>query len=566
MKQKKTPKKKKGSALFILTPISLLMVAALVILGAVYFGGDGEPISLTPAPAADVLREEPVPEPSAEPEQTPAPYRPPVLHLDVYSTGGNLDVAVCDGEGTVVPGYGFPLEIYYEDGTSHSVRTDTTGHYYADYLLSGSYIISMPAIDGFVRPDSVRCRVDARQDYRVAPKAGEIVTVNASAEPDGGESPAEDASDTGIDPSWFGVPTVDVRYYRYRYNTDEAGFLLYADGTSSDVMPVEEDGILACGLRSRREFFSVDGKPLEPSEIPEDAAEGLDYYSVEKNERVELILREGVPDSAYDIVAEERHKTVTRASLNRIGWQERNGKTYYIRPNGVPVTGLWNIDGRLYYFDDSGARASSLGIDVSYFNSSIDWEAVKAAGVDFVIVRVAFRTWEKGLLKEDEDSYRQGKDGGFYLQGAKEAGLKVGAYVYSTAKNEKEAVEEASFAINIVRKSGVELDMPIYIDYEFSGDYPKGRADKMSLEQRAKNVKAFCEKVGKEGYAAGVSSNEAFVYKALRLEDVADYDVWYAVYTEGFVEPDHRRFHIWQFSESIGINGMPDLTDMNVIF
>ena len=595
MKQKtplKKKKKKKSPALLILTPLSLLLVAALVVAGAVYFGGEAEPIELVSTPQPLVQESAPpTPEPSPEEiaETAPEVELPPLLKLDVYSTGENLDVVVCDAEGLAVPGYAFPLEISYEDGSSHSVRTDINGHYYAEYMLPGSYIISMPAVEGFQRPDTVRCRVEWLPAYAMMPNIGEVVKVNSvselpedqvqSARPAAGEAEVE-AIESGlsalaeadstpgseIDASWYGTPTVSVPCYEYRYETGEGGYLLYADGSLSDVMPVEKDGVLAYGLRRSVRYVTPGGEELAFSEISEDVALGEDYYREEHVERVELILREGVVDERYAVTAEAGQKTVTSASLRRIGWQERNGNTYYYNANGWPVTGLKNIDGKLYYFDDSGVKASALGIDVSYFNANIDWNAVKAAGIDFAIVRVAGRTWEKGILFEDEDSYREGKDGGFYLQGAKEAGLKVGAYVYSNAINAKEAVEEASLALEIVKKSGVELDMPIYFDYEFSGDYPKGRADRLGFAQRAAIVKAFCKTVESEGYEAGVYSNEDFFERALRLEDVADYDVWYAVFTEDFSEPDHRRFHIWQFSESIRVNGMPDMTDMNVIF
>ena len=249
-----------------------------------------------------------------------------------------------------------------------------------------------------------------------------------------------------------------------------------------------------------------------------------------------------------------------------LGWIEIDGRTYYANKTGQLVTGLKNIEGKLYFFDPDGVKAAKLGIDVSYFNSAIDWNAVKAGGIDFAIVRVAGRTWEKGLLFEDEDSYRQGTNGGFYLQGAKEAGLEVGAYFYSNAINAKEAVEEAEFALDILKRSGVTLDMPIYYDLEYSGEYPRGRADRLNLIQRAAVVKAFCGKIEEAGYQAGVYAGEYFFSRSLRLADVAPYKVWYAVYTNNFALPDYRGFDIWQFSESIRINGMPDETDMNVIF
>ena len=592
MKPKKPQKKKNDHALLVLTPVSLLLIVALVVMGAFFFGNGEEQISLPLASVSAVPSVPPVqpPENTPEPESTPEPYRPAALRLDVYSTMENLDIVVCDDKGLAVPGYCFPLDISFEDGSTHSVRTDVNGRYYAEYMLPGSYIISMPAVAGFQRPDTVRCRVRARLDYVALPNVGEVVQVNSVSELPAdqvqGARPEEESVEveeisssmleqevaalstpgSEIDATWYGTPTVNVPYYRYRYTTGEGGYLLHSDGTLSDVLPVEEEGNLAYGMRRKLAYYSVDGQPLDESEIAEDAVEGQDYYLDEYAEKVTLIVSDGVPDSDYAIIAERAEKTVTTASLARIGWREEDGRTYYYNANGWPVTGLKNIDGKLYYFNDAGVKAKALGIDVSYFNEAIDWNAVKAAGIDFAIVRVAGRTWEKGILFEDEDSYRQGKDGGYYLQGAKEAGLQVGAYVYSNAINTNEAVEEASLALEIVKKSGVELDMPIYFDYEFSGDYPKGRADKLSMQKRAEIVKAFCKTVESGGYRAGVYSNEDFFTRALRIADVSDYDIWYAVYTEGFSVPEFRGFDIWQFSESIRINGMPDLTDMNVIF
>ena len=84
--------------------------------------------------------------------------------------------------------------------------------------------------------------------------------------------------------------------------------------------------------------------------------------------------------------------------------------------------------------------------------------------------------------------------------------------------------------------------------------------------KRAEIAKAFCETVESAGYRAGVYANKDFFSRALRIQDVSDYDVWYASYTWGFALPAFRDFDIWQFSESVRVNGMPDCTDINVIF
>ena len=87
----------------------------------------------------------------------------------------------------------------------------------------------------------------------------------------------------------------------------------------------------------------------------------------------------------------------------------------------------------------------SYGIDISKHNGKIDFKKVKGAGFEFAFIRIAYRGYGKaGNLKEDE-MYREN------LKKAKEAGLKIGAYVFSQATNEAEAIEEAKFAIDLLK-------------------------------------------------------------------------------------------------------------------
>ena len=57
----------------------------------------------------------------------------------------------------------------------------------------------------------------------------------------------------------------------------------------------------------------------------------------------------------------------------KLGWTTLEGKEYYLEAEGKYAVGLRKIGGKLYYFDENGVRAASLGVDVSYYDSSIDW-------------------------------------------------------------------------------------------------------------------------------------------------------------------------------------------------
>ena len=91
-----------------------------------------------------------------------------------------------------------------------------------------------------------------------------------------------------------------------------------------------------------------------------------------------------------------------------------------------------------------------LGIDVSKWNKTIDWEKVKESGVRFVIIRCGYRGSKTGVLVEDP-YFRQN------IQGAKDAGLKVGVYFFTQAINQAEAVEEASMVLSLTE--GYELEI-----------------------------------------------------------------------------------------------------------
>ena len=100
---------------------------------------------------------------------------------------------------------------------------------------------------------------------------------------------------------------------------------------------------------------------------------------------------------------------------------------------------------------------AALGIDVSRYQGVIDWNQVAASGVQFAIIRVGYRTQTTGIL--NEDPYAR-----YNLQEAQRVGLKVGAYFFSAAVNEAEAVEEALFTANLIDK--YKITFPVAYDCE----------------------------------------------------------------------------------------------------
>ena len=580
-------------------PCLLIVVVALVFS---LVGGNPSPApegQESPEPAVVALPPAtPSPSPSAAPvdaEETEEVK----LQLRLSSTEEDLQITVCDEKGTVITGVEFELKLTYPDKTEHAFKTGTDGRLYRSQLSAGEYKVELLEKEGYALPASQSITVKAKLQYVPISNVSQQTEVKPvtqlpeeetkPAQPQ--EAPAAEAEEISTPESSGDViiiggteepvvkddgsgslvleetkPVLDANgrpVYDYSYETGANGCLLLSEtGEESDVMPVEENGRLSYGMRRVTTILRSDANGVtEVTEIPAEQEEGVEYITEESAQRVEIMDTAGVPFSAYQITATPATETVTTP----VGWQTENGKTFYYDLNGNKVTGLKSIDGKLYYFDDSGVKASSLGIDVSYFNGEIDWNKVKAQGIDFAIIRVAGRTWGSGTLFEDSNSYKQMENGGEYLQQAKAAGLKVGVYVYSSAINTNEAVEEASLALNIL--NGTALDLPVYIDMEYSGDYPNGRADKLTAQQRFEIVEAFCTTVKNGGYTPGVYAGQYFFENgALNFSQVSKYNVWLASYTKDQKLPSLSGYNMWQFTSAGTVNGVSGNVDLNVIF
>lgn len=233
------------------------------------------------------------------------------------------------------------------------------------------------------------------------------------------------------------------------------------------------------------------------------------------------------------------------------GWQTIDNKTYFFDKNGNYVTGEQVIQGVKYNFASDGVLSMGngvFGIDVSKWNGTINWTAVKNSGVSFVIIRCGFRGSTQGALIEDS-MFRKN------IEGATAAGLNVGVYFYTQAVNEVEAVEEASMVLSLVKN--YRISYPIFIDTEASG----GRADGISKETRTAVCKAFCETIRNAGYTPGIYASKSWFMTKLNAGSLSAYKIWLAQYA---TTPTYTgRYDLWQYSDKGTISGISGNVDVN---
>lgn len=185
-----------------------------------------------------------------------------------------------------------------------------------------------------------------------------------------------------------------------------------------------------------------------------------------------------------------------------------------------------------------------LGIDVSSHQGGINWQGVKNAGVKFAILRVGYGMYEHQKDKQFENNYN----------GAKSVGIPVGVYLYSYAKSVAEAEREADVCLSWL--GGRKLQLPVYFDIE---DDSQKNLGKNTLNEMCK---AFCNKIEKAGYWAGIYSNKYWATSIISGPELGQrYTYWIAQYYNECTY--NGPYAVWQFSSSGRVDGINGNVDMN---
>ena len=290
-----------------------------------------------------------------------------------------------------------------------------------------------------------------------------------------------------------------------------------------------------------------------------------------------------------DVEGKLRYSLPDGNLIGSIGWKEDAGSKYFAHDNGFLYTNQFITFGPTvqYYCDNEGRttlyefNGVRKGIDVSEHQKWIDWDSVKASGIEFAMIRVGYRGWGSGTIIEDKYFERN-------IREAKRVGLKVGMYFYSGAINTSEAIEEAQFVLNKIRN--YRLDYPIAFDFE-DFENTESRYYKLDKNQRTDISIAFLEMVKRHGYTPMMYGNPNYFnneryFDTSRL--VTQYKVWLAHYYwadcarnqySNFVnflasgkktgysyEGKQGTIDMWQFSSEGIISGINGRVDLNLSY
>ena len=249
-----------------------------------------------------------------------------------------------------------------------------------------------------------------------------------------------------------------------------------------------------------------------------------------------------------------------KATLNnnaysyRSTWTSSNTYVATVNSNGkisAKSQGTATITYKTYNGKTASCKLTVSGsvakcIDVSTWQGSIDFNKVKSAGYDYVIIRAGY-----GKEKSQKDNMFETN-----YKNAKSAGLKVGAYWFSYAMSPSTATAEADACLSCIK--GKKFELPVYYDMEYQ---PAMSTSNSNYTKMAVN---FCNKLKNNGFKSGVYSS-ASVYdyllnrKTLKNNGIS---IWNAEwYTKPSITCD-----VWQYSDTGRINGISTNVDLNYIY
>lgn len=304
-------------------------------------------------------------------------------------------------------------------------------------------------------------------------------------------------------------------------------------------------------------------------------AEDLDFwdmYPVEEEESAEKQEAEETPKSSYEEKAEKdrqeqeekaeqkaqedpsldgKHTLVTK----RDGSQEWVLINSYLKKNTYDFTRLEEKNGLKKYVD-GGKTLSYLGADLSKYNGDVNFASMKAAGVDYVMIRVGSRGYNTGKITLDEKFNE-------YIKAASEAGLQIGVYFASQAISQEEASQEADFVLQNLAPYQASITYPVAFDMEFAAN-DEARIDGLRAADRTAIATTFLDKIKNAGYIPMVYGNKEWLIKEVDMTGLQQYDVWLSQEEEA---PDYPyQFAMWQYTTDGVLNGVPGDVGLDISF
>ncbi len=268
-------------------------------------------------------------------------------------------------------------------------------------------------------------------------------------------------------------------------------------------------------------------------------------------------MLKGVPSNGYTYIRPKASLTRAQAAALLARFDQLASEP---EPEPEPDKGFFTppyIDPSLFRKEANGHISHPKaveGIDVSYAQGHINWNAVAESGIEFAIIRAGNRYSVTGELWED-DCFD------YNIQNALAAGLDVGVYFFSQATSKEEAEEEARFALELVKP--YDFNLPIFFDWETLGT-ATGRVEHEDIRNVSGYAKAFCDVIRDAGYETGIyynlSQSEQF-----DMSEIEPYVQWFAQWRVD-APTIKSPYSFWQYGWVYDVPGIYTAVDVNLWF
>ena len=189
------------------------------------------------------------------------------------------------------------------------------------------------------------------------------------------------------------------------------------------------------------------------------------------------------------------------------------------------------------------------GIDVSAHQGNINWDAVKAAGIDFAIIRISY-----GQNSVDSKAIRN-------IEECIRVGMPFGVYTYSYALNVNNAINEANLVIKTLAPYKDKVKFPVIIDMEDADGY-KRKYGMPSNDVLVSICEKECLMFEEAGYYAAIYASKSWFDTKLNSSRLNRFDKWIAWWNKG-ASFDKNIYGLWQYTSSGSVNGISGNVDMN---
>lgn len=242
-------------------------------------------------------------------------------------------------------------------------------------------------------------------------------------------------------------------------------------------------------------------------------------------------------------------KNVVYLSNNRYNFAEINDNL----AKSIIDNDKISIDDKTGYYSYEDDKYESIaGVDLSVYQGDVDFSKVKNAGFDYCMLRVGYRTYGGGVVTADANFET-------YVSDAIKNDLDVGVYFFTSAISTAEAKEEAQFVLDAIKPYNITYPVVVDVEEIVSGT---SRQESLSVEELTEIVKTFCETIEDAGYDVMIYSNLKGFIANVNLEELEDYDKWFANYDTTPYYP--YKFTMWQYSQSGSVDGIDGDVDLDI--